>query len=133
MALTIADAGSGSPERSLDARAGVVVLQSAVGNRQLAIGMSRTSIIALLIFGAILGYFLSFGPESTRQISGGRLSTDRAVFDQRVRFAKTDYVGANGLKSLDELERDNANLQVENRRLRRRTRRCGTWSMKSIV
>ena len=29
--------------------------------------MNRTSIIALLIFGAILGYFLSFGPESTRK------------------------------------------------------------------
>src|SRR6266576_2943777 len=29
--------------------------------------MSRTNIIALLIFGAILGYFLSFGPETTQK------------------------------------------------------------------
>ena len=34
-------------------------------------GMSRTNIIALLIFGAILGYFLSFGPDSTRKFQAG--------------------------------------------------------------
>jgi len=33
--------------------------------------MSRTNVIALLIFGAILGYFLSFGPESTQKFKAG--------------------------------------------------------------
>ncbi|PYL20173.1 MAG: rod shape-determining protein MreC [Verrucomicrobia bacterium] len=39
-----------------------------VANRQSANPMSRTNIIALLIFGAILGYFLSFGPETTQKL-----------------------------------------------------------------
>jgi len=33
--------------------------------------MSRTNIIALLIFGAILGYFLTFGADSTRKFKAG--------------------------------------------------------------
>jgi hypothetical protein len=33
--------------------------------------MSRTNIIALLIFGAILGYFLSFGPDTTQKFKTG--------------------------------------------------------------
>src|SRR5438270_508187 len=33
--------------------------------------MSRTSIIALLIFGASLGYFLSFGADRTRKFQAG--------------------------------------------------------------
>src|SRR5262249_39541138 len=45
--------------------------QSTIGHRQSAILMSRTNIIALLIFGAILGYFLSFGPETTQKFKTG--------------------------------------------------------------
>ena len=33
--------------------------------------MNRSSLIALLVFAAILGYFLSFGPESTRNLQAG--------------------------------------------------------------
>jgi len=33
--------------------------------------MSRTNIIALLIFGAILGYFLTFGPTTTQKFKTG--------------------------------------------------------------
>ena len=38
---------------------------------QSPIAMSRTNIIALLIFGAILGYFLSFGPDTTQKFKTG--------------------------------------------------------------
>src|SRR6266487_4207694 len=58
--------------------------------------MSRTSIIALLIFGAILGYFLSFGAGLQKQITSVR----------------------SGLKSLEDLERENTALRMENRELR---------------
>ena len=42
--------------------------------------MSRSSIIALLIFGALLGYFLSFGPDTTRKVQAGGLSAFCAPF-----------------------------------------------------
>ncbi len=80
--------------------------------------MSRTNIIALLIFGAILGYFLSFGPESTRKLKGGVYQfiapflTGGSGLQKQITSVRT------GLKSLEQLERENAALQVENRALR---------------
>ncbi len=79
--------------------------------------MSRTSIIALLLFVAILGYFLSMGTESTRKV--------QAVFYQLISPFLTTGSGVNKqitslptrLKSLEELENDNAALRVENRSL----------------
>src|SRR6202023_322391 len=80
--------------------------------------MSRTSIIALLIFGAILGYFLSFGSDKTRKLQGGVYQliapflTGGAGLQKQITSVRT------GLKSLEELERENASLQVENRSLK---------------
>lgn len=80
--------------------------------------MSRTSIISLLLFVAILGYFLSFGTESTRKLQAGFyqliapfLKTGSGL-DRQITSVRT------GLKSLEELERDNNSLRVENRALR---------------
>jgi len=80
--------------------------------------MSRANIIALLIFGAILGYFLSFGPESTRKLKAGVYQfiapflTGGSGLQKQITSVRT------GLKSLEQLERENAALQVENRALR---------------
>jgi len=80
--------------------------------------MNRSSIIALLIFAAIVGYFLSFGPESTRNIQSGFyqlispfLTTGSGLEQQITSMRK-------GLKSLEELERENGTLRVENRSLK---------------
>src|SRR2546430_15319537 len=80
--------------------------------------MSRTNIIALLIFGAILGYFLSFGPESTRELKAGVYQfiapflTGGSGLQNQITSVRT------GLKSLEQLQRENAALEVENRALR---------------
>ncbi len=80
--------------------------------------MSRGSIIALLIFGALLGYFLSFGADTTKKVQG-------AVYRIFSPFLTTgsglqkQIQGVQGkLKSLEELEKDNATLRVENRELK---------------
>jgi len=83
-----------------------------------ATGMSRTNIIALLIFGAILGYFLTFGPVTTQKFKAGvyQLLTPFLTGGSGIKKQITSV--RTGLKSLDQLERENANLQVENRELR---------------
>ncbi len=80
--------------------------------------MSRTNIIALLIFGAILGYFLTFGADTTRKFKAGvyQLLTPFLTSGSGLRKQITSV--RTGLKSLDQLERENAALQVENRALR---------------
>jgi rod shape-determining protein MreC len=80
--------------------------------------MSRTSIVALVIFVAILGYFLSFGADSTRKIQAGFYQlispflTTGSGLEKQITSVRT------GLKTLEELERDNSSLRVENRSLR---------------
>jgi rod shape-determining protein MreC len=80
--------------------------------------MSRTNIIALLIFGAVLGYFLSFGPETTQKFKTGvyRLLAPFLTGGSGIKKQITSV--RSGLKSLDELEHENAALNVENRELR---------------
>ena len=77
--------------------------------------MNRSSIVAIVIFAAALLALFSMGPQATRKL--------QATFFQAVSpFLKTGSglerqitsVRA-GLKSLEELERDNAALRVENR------------------
>jgi rod shape-determining protein MreC len=80
--------------------------------------MSRTSIIALLIFGAALGYFLSFGPESTRKFKAGVYQLLSPFLTSGSGIQKQITSVRTGLKSLEQLERENATLQVENRALR---------------
>src|SRR5947209_15745976 len=80
--------------------------------------MSRTNIIALLIFGAILGYLLTFGPATTQKFKSGVYQllapflTGGSGLNKQITSVRT------GLKSLDQLERENTALQVENRELR---------------
>jgi cell shape-determining protein MreC len=80
--------------------------------------MSRTSIIALLIFGAILGYFLSFGPEKTRKFQASVYQLFAPFLSSGSGIKKQITSVRSGLKSLDELERENATLRVDNRQLR---------------
>lgn len=80
--------------------------------------MSRSSIAALLIFVAALGFFLSFGPDSTRKLQAGFYQlispflTTGSSLEKQITFVKS------GLQTLEELERDNQGLRVENRSLR---------------
>ncbi len=80
--------------------------------------MSRSSAVALLIFVAILGYLLSFGAESTRKLQVGFYQlvspflTTGSSLEKQITSVRT------GLKSLEELERENQTLRVDNRSLR---------------
>jgi rod shape-determining protein MreC len=80
--------------------------------------MSRSSIIALLIFAAILGYFLSFGPDATRNLQAGFYQLISPFLTTGSGLEKQITSMRSGLKSLEELERDNGALRVENRSLR---------------
>jgi rod shape-determining protein MreC len=80
--------------------------------------MNRSSTIALLIFVAILGYFLSFGAESTRKLQAGFYQLVSPFLTTGSGLEKQITGMRQGLKSLDELERDNAQLRVDNRALK---------------
>lgn len=80
--------------------------------------MNRSSIIAILIFVAILGYFLTFGPESTQKLQSGFYQLISPFLRSGSSLEKQITSVRTGLKSLEELERDNQNLRVENRALR---------------
>jgi rod shape-determining protein MreC len=87
-------------------------------NLQSGIDMSRTSIIALLIFGAVLGYFLSFGPETTQKFKASVYQLLAPFLTGGSGIKKQITSVRSGLKSLDQLEHENTALQVENRELR---------------
>jgi len=87
-------------------------------NLQSGIDMSRTSIIALLIFGAVLGYFLSFGPETTQKFKASVYQLLAPFLTGGSGIRKQITSVRTGLKSLDQLEHENAAVQVENRELR---------------
>ena len=80
--------------------------------------MSRTSIIALLIFGAILGYFLSFGADTTRKFQASIYQMLAPFFSTGSSVQKQITSVRTGLKSLEELEKENSALNVDNRQLR---------------
>ena len=83
-----------------------------------ATSMNRTSIIALLIFGAILGYFLSFGADTTRKFQSSIYQMLSPFFSTGSSVQKQITSVRTGLKSLEELEKENAALNVDNRQLR---------------
>ncbi len=91
---------------------------SAIRDLQAAMGMSRTNIIVLLIFGAILGYFLSFGPNTTQKFKAGVYQLLAPFLTSGSGLKKQITSVRTGLKSLDQLEHENSALQVENRELR---------------
>jgi len=80
--------------------------------------MSRTSIIALLVLGALLGYFLSFGAETTRKLQAGVYQLLSPFFSTGSGLQKQITSVRTGLKSLEEMEKENNSLRVENRSLR---------------
>ena len=80
--------------------------------------MNRASIIALGIFAAILAYFLSFGAERTRRLQAGFYSVLAPFLKTGSGIQKSITSVKTGLKTLDEMERDNASLKVENRSLK---------------
>jgi len=80
--------------------------------------MSRTSVITLLVFGAILGYFLSFGPETTRKFQATVYQLIAPFLTTGSGLKKQITSVRSGLRSLDDLEKDNASLRVENRQLK---------------
>ena len=60
----------------------------------LAIAMSRTSIVALVLFAAALGYLLQPRAAGDAQNAGDVLTGDLAVSEDRFGFGKTDHFGA---------------------------------------
>src|SRR4051794_34344390 len=80
--------------------------------------MNRSSIIALLVFGAILGYFLSFGPDTTRKLQAGIYQLFSPFLNSGSGLQKQITSVSGKLKSLEDLEKENAALRVDNRQLR---------------
>jgi rod shape-determining protein MreC len=80
--------------------------------------MNRSSIFALLIFAGIVGYLLSFGPESTRNLQSGFYQLIAPFLTTGSGLEKQITAMRKGLKTLEELERDNQTLHVENRSLK---------------
>ena len=78
----------------------------------------RTNIIVLLIFGAILGYFLSFGAETTGKLKAEIYQLLAPFLTGGSKLQRQITSVRSGLKSLEQLERENAALQVDNRALR---------------
>ena len=80
--------------------------------------MNRSSIVALLIFAAVLGYFLSFGPEATRNLQAGFYQLISPFLTTGSSLEKQIAGMRAGLKTLDQLEGEVAELRVENRSLK---------------
>jgi len=76
--------------------------------------MNRSSIIALAVLAAILGYFLTFGTEGTRKMQAGFYKVISPFLGLKKQFSTV----STSLKTLEELEKDNGSLQVENRSLK---------------
>jgi rod shape-determining protein MreC len=80
--------------------------------------MNRSSVIALLILAAVLGYFLSFGADGTRKLQAGFYQLVAPFLMSGSGLEKQITSVRAGLKTLEELERENGALRVENRALK---------------
>jgi rod shape-determining protein MreC len=80
--------------------------------------MNRWSIIALGVLAAVLAYFLSFGSDSTRKLQAGFYSLISPFLKSGSGLQKSITSVRTGLQTLEEIERDNATLRVENRALK---------------
>jgi len=80
--------------------------------------MNRSSIIALVVLGAILAYFLSFGAEGTRKIQARFYQVVSPFLSTGSGLKKQITSVSSGLQTLEEVERDNNSLKVENRSLK---------------
>jgi rod shape-determining protein MreC len=80
--------------------------------------MSRSSIIALVLLIVAVGYLLGFGPDSTRKLQAAFYQLIAPFLKTGSGLEKQITSVRTGLKTLEELERENASLRVENRSLR---------------
>jgi len=80
--------------------------------------MSRSSIVAIVIFAAALFALLSIGPQATRKIQSSFFQVISPFLKTGSGLERQITSVRAGLKSLDELERENAALKVENRSLK---------------
>lgn len=80
--------------------------------------MSRTGIVALVIFAAALLALLSIGPQATRTIQASFFQAISPFLKTGSGLERQITSVRSGLKSLEALEKDNAALQVENRSLK---------------
>jgi rod shape-determining protein MreC len=80
--------------------------------------MNRTYIIALLIFGGLLAYLFSLNSDSTRKFQANVYQLIAPFLTSGSGIQKQITSVRTGLKSLEELERDNTSLRVENRQLK---------------
>lgn len=74
--------------------------------------------IAIGVLLGLLAYFLSFDAESTRKLQSGFYSLLSPFLKTGSGLKKSITSVSTGLKTLEELERDNAALKVENRSLK---------------
>src|SRR3954464_6419972 len=80
--------------------------------------MNRSSIIALAVLGVILAYFLTFGADGTRKMQAGFYKVISPFLSTGSGLKKQFSSVSTGLKTLEELEKENSALQVENRSLK---------------
>jgi len=80
--------------------------------------MSRTSIVALVLFMAGLGYLLSLGAGGTRKLQANVYQLIAPFLTSGSGLQKQITSVRSGLKSLDDLEAENNSLRVENRSLK---------------
>src|SRR5256714_7440442 len=80
--------------------------------------MSRTSIVALLLLVAAVGYFLSLGVGGTRQLQSNVYQFIAPFLSSGAGLQKQITSVRGNLKSLDDLQAENSSLRVENRSLK---------------
>jgi rod shape-determining protein MreC len=80
--------------------------------------MSRSSIVAVVLFAVALLALLSIGPQATRKIQATFFQTIAPFLKTGSGLERQITSVRSGLKSLEELERENSALRVENRSLK---------------
>src|SRR5205814_9307410 len=80
--------------------------------------MSRTSIVALVLFVAALGYLLSLGTGGTRKLQSNVYQLIAPFLSSGAGLQKQITSVRSNLKSLDDLQAENSTLRVENRSLK---------------
>jgi len=80
--------------------------------------MSRSSIVAIVVFAAALLALFSMGPQATRNLQAGFYQVISPFLKTGSGLERQITSVRTGLKSLEELERENAALRVENRSLK---------------
>jgi len=80
--------------------------------------MNRSSIIALVLLVALLGYFVSLGADSTRKLQATFYQLVSPFLTTGSSLEKQITEMRQGLKTLEELEKENQALRVDNRSLK---------------